>query len=213
MYLQSDAFYIPIKSESVDLIITDPPFGINFTGKANNYNRKKTISEYVEEQYPPYAAWKTLSEIKRVLKPYGTAWIIMGWNNLWHWEKNACEMEFNQIGHVIWKYQFGVYTKKKPVTSHYHCLIYAKNKKTWTWNQQGYDEDVWLIKRPYRRNQLKYATRLPDELVENMIIRSSNEGDVIFDPFVGSGTVVRCSEKLNRIGIGSDLLNNKEFWI
>jgi site-specific DNA-methyltransferase (adenine-specific) len=135
----------------------------------------------------------------------------MGWNNLYLWELFS-QGYFNQIGHVIWKYQFGVYTKRKPVTSHYHLLVYTKNNNHWTWNRQGYDEDVWIINRPYQKGGLKYPNKLPDEVAKQMIIRSSNEGDIVYDPFTGSGTIPKVARELGRVGIGSDLLNNKEFW-
>ena len=211
MYIQSNALNIPLPNESVKLVIADPPFGIKFTGKPSNYNRIDYVAEYLEFD-GEYQANQVISEIYRVLKPNGTLWLVMGWNSLSWWEM-ACGKYFPQmLGHVIWKYQFGVYAKKRPVVSHYHLLIYTKNAKYWTWNQQGYDEDVWVINRPYRRGEKKYPNRLPDKVVENMIIRSSNPKDIIYDPFVGSGTTVRVANSLGRIGIGSDLQNNKEFW-
>jgi site-specific DNA-methyltransferase (adenine-specific) len=212
-YFQTNAVNIPLKSESVDLVIADPPFGINFTGKASNYNRKAAlVTQYHENQDQFELSSSTMQEISRVLRPTGTAWIIMGWNNLHRWEHWGQIYFPNQIGHVIWKYQFGVYAKKRPVVSHYHLLIFTKSNK-WVWNQQGYDEDVWYIKRPYRRGVKKYPNRLPESLVEQIIIRSSNEGQIVYDPFVGSGTTVKVANRLGRIGLGSDLLNNQEFWL
>jgi site-specific DNA-methyltransferase (adenine-specific) len=212
-YIQSNSLSIPLRDNSIDLVVADPPFGINFTGKASNYNRDaKLVSEYKEItlNYPDFA-FESLSEIHRVLKPTGTAWIIMGYTNLRFWESYGNYLFNDQIGHVIWKYQFGVYAKKRPVVSHYHLLIFTKGKK-WTWNQQGYDEDVWYIKRPYRKGVAKYPNRLPEELVEQIILRSSNVGDKVFDPFVGSGTTAKVAQKLGRLGFGADISNNSSFW-
>jgi site-specific DNA-methyltransferase (adenine-specific) len=214
MYLQADAKSIPLATKSVDLIIADPPFGINFTGKPSNYNRKSSlVDDYIEvtKGYEKFVT-STMLELYRVLKDTGTLWIIMGYSNLRYWEYFGSLLFNEQIGHVIWKYQFGVYAKKRPVVSHYHLLVYAKGD-TWTWNQQGYDEDVWVINRPYRRGEKKYPNRLPDQVVEQIIIRSSNEAQIIYDPFVGSGTTVKCANKLGRIGIGSDIKFNNDFWI
>jgi len=213
MYFQSDnKISISLANESVDLIIIDPPFSIGFNGKPSNYNRK---SENVEDDYTEWDLEYNLDvarECHRILKKFGTIWLIMGWTNLRLWECAFRSYFHNQIGHVIWKYQFGVYAKRKPTTSHYHLMIYTKKDKKWTWNQQGYDEDVWIINRPYQRGGKKYPNKLPDELVENIIIRSSNPGDVIYDCFVGSGTTVKIANELGRIGIGSDIKNNKLFW-
>lgn len=201
-----------IETGSIDLGIIDPPFGIKFNGRASNYNRKKknVVKDYQEfdvKDIPQIA-----KEYFRILKPYGTVWVIMGWTNLRYWEM-AFSQYFHQIGHVIWKYQFGVYTKRKPVTSHYHLLIYTKDDKVWRWNRvKKYDEDVWIIRRPYQKGGLKYPNKLPPRLVERIIKRSSNRGDWVYDCFVGSGTTVKVAESLGRIGIGSDIRDNRRFW-
>ncbi len=211
-YFQANSINIPLMSETVDLVIADPPFGIHYTGKPSNYNRKSAfVGAYKEVSEQFELACYSIEEIHRVLKPTGTAWIIMGWNNLHRWEHWGQILFRHQIGHVIWKYQFGVYAKKRPVVSHYHLLIFTKSDK-WTWNQQGYDEDVWYIKRPYIRGVDKYPNKLPPELLENIIKRSSNVGDVIYDPFVGSGTTVKTAQSMGRIAHGSDLVNNLSFW-
>lgn len=212
MYFQADIQKeLPIETGSIDMVFADPPFNIKFDGKLGTYNRDSTnVKKYLE--YRDNLAEATAKEVKRVLKSDGTAWIVMGWNNLRIWECAFRDLNFNQIGHVIWKYQFGVYTTKRPVTSHYHLLVYTKDKKRWTWNQHGYDEDVWFIKRQYKIGGNKYANKLPDELVRRAILRSSHEGDTVYDPFVGSGTTVKVAESINRIGIGSDILDNSEFW-
>jgi len=203
---------LPIEDGSIDLVVADPPFNIKFNGKPGTYNRnKKNISSY--QEYIEGLAEASASEIHRILKPKGSAWIVMGWNNLRVWENAFAEVKFNQIGHVIWKYQFGVFTRIRPTTSHYHLLVYTKDAKKWTWNKvKWYDEDVWVIKRPYKFGGFKYANKLPDKLVEDIILRSSNKGDLVFDPFVGSGTTVRVANKLERMGIGSDLIDNSKFW-
>lgn len=57
---------------------------------------------------------------------------------------------------------------------------------------------MWIINRDYCPNRIKTPTRLPEKLVEKMILYSSDEGDIILDPFAGSGTVGYCAKKLNR---------------
>jgi len=192
-----------------DLVVTDPPFGINFTGTPTNYNRKPTVGQYTElanEDIPVI-----VKNIYNSLKPQGSFWLIMGWNNLSIWE-TECKKLFNQIGHVIWKYQFGVYTKRRPVTSHYHLLVYTKHKTIWKWNQQGYDEDVWTIKRDYQFNRIKYPNRLPERLVEEILKRSSDPGDLVLDPFCGSGTIPKVAYRMHRNAIGCDIQSNGDFW-
>ena len=213
MYFQADIIEgLPIEDESVDLVVADPPFNLKFNGKLGTYNRKKkNIFSY--QEYVEGLAEASSKEVHRVLKPKGSAWVVMGWNNLRVWENAFAEVKFNQIGHAIWQYQFGVFTTIRPVTSHYHILIYTKDKKKWTYNKQKwYDEDIWYYKRPYKFGGFKYANKLPNRLVERIIKTGSNKGDVVFDPFVGTGTTVRVAGRLGRRGIGSDLLDNSKFW-
>ena len=213
-YFQANGTAIPLPDSFADLVVTDPPFSINFDGRSSAYNRKKdnVVGAYLEISLEDI--FPVVSEMVRILKPYGTLWIVMGWNNLRHWENAVAEhITITQIGHVIWKYQFGVYAKKKPVCSHYHLLVYTKGKRHWTWNQQDYDEDVWVIQRPYQVGGLKYPNKLPPEVAREMIIRSSNPGDLVVDPFAGSGTILKVAEEEDCIAIGGDLTNNNEhFW-
>lgn len=67
-------------------------------------------------------------------------------------------------------------------------------------------EDVWTIETmpPHGRERLGYPTQKPEALLERIIKASSNEGDVVLDPFVGGGTTVAVAEKLNRKWIGID---------
>ncbi|MCS7152306.1 MAG: DNA methyltransferase [Endomicrobia bacterium] len=192
-----------IPNNSIDLIITDPPFGIDFKHNMGFYNRKQSnvmygYKEVRKENYYEFSL-KWIKESWRVLKANGSIYIVSGWTNLKDILNAIDNTGFNLINHIIWKYQFGVYTKKKFVTSHYHILYCVKNPKNYTFNKiENYPEDVWIINRDYQPNKVKTPTRLPEKLVEKIILYSSKEGDIILDPFAGSGTVGVCAKKLNR---------------
>lgn len=205
--------YIPIESASIDLGLIDPPFSIDYNGQSSVYNRKK---ENVLDEYTEFNLDRcqfVAAEYYRILSQFGSMAVIMGWNSLRHWDTAFQDEDFIPLGHLIWKFQFGVYTKKRPVSSHYHILLYTKDKRKWCYNKQrDYDEDVWVINKPYQRGGLKYPNKLPDELAERLILTLSNPTDRVYDSFCGSGTTVKVAERLNRVGIGSDIRNNKEFW-
>lgn len=192
-----------LPDKSIDLIITDPPFGIEFAHNLSIYNRDKNnvipgYKEIKKENYYEFSL-QWLKECSRVLKDTGSIYIISGWTNLKDILNAIDDTKFHLLNHIIWKYQFGVYTKKKFVTSHYHILYCVKNPKSYTFNKiEKYPEDVWIINRDYQPNKIKTPTRLPEKLVEKMILYSSKEGDIILDPFAGSGTVGVCAKKLNR---------------
>ena len=122
-----------IPKNKIDLVITDPPFAINFKAKKANYNRtsSRVLSGYNEikpEDYYDFTfAW--MSEVFRILKDSGSMYVFSGWNNLKDILRALDDVGFVTINHIIWKYQFGVVTKKKFVTSHYHCLYVCKDDK------------------------------------------------------------------------------------
>ena len=65
--------------------------------------------------------------------------------------------------------------------------------------------DIKILGGPYNKERLGYPTQKPEALLERIIKASSNEGDVILDPFCGCGTTVAAAEKLNRKWIGIDI--------
>ncbi|MEM2294082.1 MAG: site-specific DNA-methyltransferase, partial [Nitrososphaerota archaeon] len=163
---------------------------------------------YVEvprEEYPRFI--RDLAEwCYRALKPNGSMWLVSGWNNLRHVLDAVEDAGFIQLNHVIWKYQFGVFTKRKFVTSHYHLLLLVKDEEDYTFNKpEHYPEDVWVIKRPYHHGEETAGNELPDELVERCIKTSSNPGDLVIDPVLGSGTTMKVCLKLNRKCIGIEI--------
>jgi len=215
----------------IDLIVTDPPFAINFKAKKANYNRTesrvmKGYNEIKPEDYYDFT-FDWLSQAHRILKESGSMYIFSGWNNLKDILMALDDTGFKTINHVIWKYQFGVVTKKKFVTSHYHCLYVCKNEKKRKFypfsrfkktakTKEGRSlhykdkEDVWDIKREYWTGDEKTPTKLPAELIEKILQYSSKKGDVVFDPFLGSGQVAVISKSLNRKYLGFEIV--KEYY-
>lgn len=196
----------------VDLVIADPPFGLNFSGKESVYNRKKNLvlDSYheINNEYSQFTeTWLAL--IQRIMKPEATAYIFSGWNHLEDILRAARLCNLYTINHIIWKYQFGVFTKKKFVTSHYHIILLAKDINNYFFNKmEHYPEDVWDIKRKYRKGEIKNATTLPFELVKKCIEFSSKPGDLVFDPFMGMGTTAIAAKSLWRHYSGFEINRN-----
>lgn len=191
-----------------DLIFADPPFGIDFKANLETYNRTSDALSYIEvprEEYPKFI--RELAEwCYRALKPNGSMWLVSGWNNLRHVLNAVEDAGFIQLNHVIWKYQFGVFTRRKFVTSHYHLLLLVKDREDYTFNKpEHYPEDVWVIKRPYHHGEETAGNELPDELVERCIRTSSDPGELVIDPVLGSGTTMKACLKLNRRCIGIEV--------
>jgi site-specific DNA-methyltransferase (adenine-specific) len=193
----------------IDLVIADPPFGIDFDGKSGVYNRDDEFVvegyEEIVESYDEFTVtW--MAELPRIMSDEASAYIFSGWNNLEAVLRGARKAGLTTINHIIWKYQFGVYTKKRFVTSHYHILFLVKNTNEYFFNKiQHYPEDVWRIKRSYRMGQRKNSTKLPIEVVMRCIDFSSKPGDIVLDPFLGNGTTAVAAKASWRHFIGFEV--------
>lgn len=218
-----------LDSNSIDLVITDPPFAIEFKAKRGNYNRKSSrvlegYNEVSKDEYYNFT-FKWIKESHRVLKDSGSMYIFSGWNNLKDILVAIDEVGLITINHIIWKYQFGVVTRRKYVTSHYHCLYvckddtkrkffpysrFSKEQKDKNGKSLHYKdkEDVWEVKREYWTGDQKTPTKLPFELISKILLYSSEKGDLVLDPFLGSGQVAVVSKMINRHYIGFEIVKD-----
>ncbi|MBD3351299.1 MAG: site-specific DNA-methyltransferase [Candidatus Lokiarchaeota archaeon] len=195
--------------ESVDLIIADPPFGIDFSGLESQYNRKSenVVDGYIEidGSYDNFSK-KWIQELFHIMKPESSAYLVSGWTNLRSILNAIEDTDLVLINHLIWKYQFGVFTKNKYVSAHYHILFVVKDEKSYFFNKYiYYPEDVWDIPREYHPGLKKNGTKLPEKLVNRMIQFSSKPGDLVFDPFMGNATTAICAKGLYRHFYGFEL--------
>ena len=212
-----------ILSKSVDLIICDPPFGINEGRFSNQYNRTGIgiVSGYCEAPSGYFDFTREwLGEAKRVLQDNGSMYIVSGWSQLHHVLNAITHHDLYVINHLIWKYNFGVFTRNKYVSSHYHILFLKKNHRvkhqfntvcrfeSCQRNELGGSaqykdlEDVWSIKKEYQRGRTKNINKLPDELVRKMIQYSSLPGETVGDFFMGNFTTARVAIEMRRKVVG-----------
>ncbi|MCM1042781.1 MAG: site-specific DNA-methyltransferase [Corallococcus sp.] len=215
-----------LQDNSVDLIVCDPPYGIkgNELDKHYNRNEDKVIEGYIDVPAENYASFSLswIKEAERVLKPGGSMYILSGYTNLRHILNALAETELEEINHIIWKYNFGVYTKQKYVSSHYHILYYTKTGGKRTFNTYAFfdddektsnggsknyldREDVWVINKEYKPNQIKNKNELPEALLRKIIMYSSNPDDMVCDFFLGSFSTARVAAKLGRQSCGFEL--------
>ena len=211
---------------TVDLIVTDPPFAIGFGASKANYNRTASLvldgyGEVAAGKYYDFTlAW--MRQAHRVLRESGSMYVFSGWNHLKDILAALDDAGFETVNHIVWKYQFGVVTKTKYVTSHYHCPYVCKNpseRRFYPYARFGKDErgpgggslhyrdkeDVWDIKREYWRGGEKTPTKLPAEVVAKILAYSSVEGDLVLDPFLGSGQVAVVSKRMGRRYMGFEV--------
>ena len=218
-----------LSDDSVDLIITDPPYGIEGDKLDKHYNRNENfvIDGYVEIPKKEYASFseKWILQAERILKPGGSIYIVSGYTNLNDILNALKKTSLEEINHIIWKYNFGVYTKTKYISSHYHILYYKKKGEKHTFNtfsrysdsekadnggSRNYldREDVWIINREFKPGKIKNKNELPKKLLEKMIQYSSNEGDLVCDFFLGSFSTAKVAKGLNRYATGFEISKN-----
>jgi len=125
------------------------------------------------------------------------------------------EIRLVGINYLIWKYRFGVFTRQKYISTHYHILFYAKpggsrtftlesrygliEKDTGNRSPNNADrENVWPINREYKPGNMKNKNELPLPLFTKMIRYSSNEGDRIADFFPGGFSPAKAATGFSR---------------
>ncbi len=218
-----------IPTESVDLVVTSPPYNIG--KKYGQYSDKISIEE-----------WEKLidditKEIYRILKPSGSFFLnlsqipygkdkeilplpFLGYNimknnnfyirNIITWTFNNMQNCTNRLSgryeNIIWgvkdlsNYKFNLDDIRIPYIT--------KNDKRLTGKGRN-PTDVWYFDRVNnmvkKKNNLTHPTIYPIDMIERIILMSSDKGDTILDPFLGSGTSVIAAAKLERFGIGFEL--------
>lgn len=171
-----------------------------------------------------------MSEAARVLAPSGSMFVFSGYNNLKDILVAADEVGLELVNHIIWKYQFGVATKKKFVTSHYHLLYYCKDERLRRFYQgarySGLErssnggsvryqdmEDVWLIPREYWTGKIKTPTKLPRAIIEKILAYTTLPGDLVMDPFLGSGQTAVVSALEGRHYVGFEIVPEYFYYV
>jgi len=204
-----------LPDNSVDLICTDPPYNL---GK--DYGNNIDLKEW--EEYKIFTmSW--LLEAKRVLKDNGTIYVFMGVRFIPHLYLMLEELKFLFNGWITWHYTQGM-GRKKGFSPRHEDILYFTKSKDFVFNldsvripQKYYRErnnmqganpgDVWSFSHVHYSNpeRTNHPTQKPEALMKRIIEASSNEGDLILDPFVGSGTTCVVANKLNRKYLGFEL--------
>ncbi len=205
-----------LPNASIDLIIADPPYNL---GKdyGNNVDQK-AWHEYVSFT----RTW--LSQAIRLLKPTGSIYVFMGVrfiSRLFLMLEGEFELNFN--GWITWHYTQGM-GRKTGFSPRHEDILYFTRSEQFPFNldeiripQKYYRErnnmaganpgDVWTFSHVHYCSAEREAhpTQKPEALMERMIKASSHPGDLILDPFVGSGTTCRVAQVLGRNWLGIDI--------
>ena len=170
-----------IEDNSIDLIITDPPYGINFTKGYKSGSKELvhgddgfSVMVFVDE---------LMREFKRILKPESAIYVFTRFDVFPYWWLKM-KNHFDTKNQIIWfKGGGGMGDLKGNFSFNYESIIYATNGKHQIRGKR--DGSVWQIG---KCKQEYHETQKPVDLIRKIISHSSDEGDLVFDPFMGSGT-------------------------
>ncbi len=214
-----------IPSESMDLVFADPPYNLQLQNDLMRPNQTKVNA--VRDDWDRFSSFSDydnfstawLKECKRVMKKDAVIWVIGTYHNIFRIGKIMQDLGFWILNDIIW-----IKTNPMPnfrgtrFTNAHETLIFASRDKDskYTFHYKSmkiFNEDLqmrsdWLIPICAGSERIKadgkkvHSTQKPEELLKRILLSSSNPGDSILDPFMGSGTTGAMSKLLGRNFIG-----------
>lgn len=212
-----------IASETIDMIFADPPYFLSSggitcnSGKMVSVNKGKWDEEKsIQDKHKFNREWIRLC--KRVLTQNGTIWISGTFHNVYSIGVALEQEGFKILNNITWQ-------KTNPPPN-LGCRCFTHSTETILWAKKNEKKakhvfnyklmkernggkqmkDVWIgsLTRPTEKKEGKHPTQKPEYILENIILASTNENDIILDPFCGSGTTGVVSKRYNRRFIGID---------
>lgn len=225
--IQGDCIEIlkSLPENSVDLIFADPPYNLQLRNDLYRPNMTKVHAVNDGwDKFDDFAQYDTftrewLSASQHVLKETGTLWVIGTYHNIYRVGAIMQDLGFWILNDIVW-------TKNNPMpnfrgvrfTNAHETLIWAQKKQgaKYTFNHKSMkalNDDLqmrsdWNLNLATGRERIRlngskvHSTQKPEALLYRILLASSNVGDVVLDPFFGSGTTGAVAKKLGRNWIG-----------
>jgi len=216
-----------LPEKSIDLIFADPPYNLQLQNDLHRPDMTKV--DAVDDAWDQFASFQDydaftrnwLMGCQRVLKPTGAIWVIGTYHNIFRVGTIMQDLGYWILNDVIW-----IKTNPMPnfrgvrFTNAHETLIWACTRKgaKYTFNHQamkGLNDDKqmrsdwWLLSLATGSERVKdargnkaHSTQKPESLLYRVILSSSNPGDIVLDPFFGSGTTGVVAKRLHRHWIG-----------
>lgn len=222
-----------LPDNSVDLVFADPPYNLQLQGEL--YRPDQTKVSAVNDEWDKFSSFDVydeftydwLKECQRILKKDGSIWVIGSYHNIFRVGKIMQDLGLWILNDVIW-----IKTNPMPnfkgtrFNNAQETLILAsknqKSKPTFHYKaMKGHNDDKqmrsdWYIpicnggERIKVNGEKAHSTQKPEALLYRVILSTSNVGDVVLDPFMGSGTTGAVAKKLGRNFIG---IERESFYI
>lgn len=210
-----------IKRESVDMIFADPPYFLSNDGVTCSGGRMVSVNkgEWDKNENKHEFNRKWLRLCKRALKPGGTIWISGTLHNIYSIGMALEQEGYKIINNITWqKTNPPPNLACKCFTHSTETILWARKADTKDKNTFNYGlmkehnggkqmKDVWTgTLTPQReKTEGKHPTQKPLYLLERIVESSTHEGDIVLDPFCGSGTTGVACRKFGRTFIGIDI--------
>ena len=216
-----------LPANSVDLVFADPPYNLQLEGALTRPDQSHVDAvDDAWDQFESFAAYDAftrawLMACRRVLKPSGTLWVIGSYHNIFRVGANLQDLGFWILNDVIWRKTNPMPNfKGKRFANAHETMIWAspdKNAKGYTFNYEAlkaFNDDLqmrsdWTLSLCTGGERLKdeegskvHPTQKPESLLYRVILSSSKPGDVVLDPFFGTGTTGAVARKLGRHFVG-----------
>ena len=216
-----------LPANSVDLIFADPPYNLQLSGELHRPDQSRV--DGVEEAWDQFSTFQAYDEFsrewlaacRRVLKDTGTLWVIGSYHNIFRVGTVLQDLGYWMLNDVVWRKTNPMPNfRGKRFTNAHETMIWASksaDQKSYTFNynaMKALNDDLqmrsdWLLPICNGSERLKgddgnkvHPTQKPEALLHRVILASSNEGDVVLDPFFGTGTTGVVAKKLGRHFIG-----------
>ncbi len=214
-----------LPEKSVDLIFADPPYNLQLQNQL--YRPNMTLVDAVDDawdQFDDFASYDAfcrdwLQGCRRVLKDNGTIWVIGSYHNIYRVGSIMQDLGFWFLNDIVW-----VKTNPMPnfrgvrFTNAHETLLWASKGKgaRYTFNHRAMksmNDDLqmrsdWVLpicsgpERLRENGKKAHSTQKPEGILYRVLLSSSNPGDVVLDPFFGTGTTGAVAKKLHRRWIG-----------
>jgi modification methylase len=211
---------------SVDLIFADPPYNLQLRGDLHRPDN--SLVDAVDDhwdQFSSFAAYDSftrdwLAAAKRLLKPNGAIWVIGSYHNIFRLGAILQDQGFWLLNDVVWRKSNPMPNfRGKRLTNAHETLIWASRDEAakYTFNYEALKalndgiqmRSDWVIPLCTGHERLKdengdkaHPTQKPEALLHRVIVATTNPGDVVLDPFFGTGTTGAVAKMLGRDFIG-----------
>ncbi|WP_158915122.1 site-specific DNA-methyltransferase [Caulobacter sp. S45] len=227
--LQGDCLEIlaGLPDKSVDLVFADPPYNLQLGGDLHRPDNSKVDAvDDAWDQFDSFEAYDTftrawLKECRRVLKDEGALWVIGSYHNIFRVGATLQDLGFWLLNDVVWRKTNPMPNfKGTRLTNAHETLIWAaksQGQRRYTFNYDAlkvFNDDVqmrsdWTLPICTGEERLKgvdglkaHPTQKPEALLHRVLLASTRPGDLVLDPFFGSGTTGAAAKRLGRRFIG-----------